>query len=64
MIFTQSDADAVLLRCNDFLAVAARDRMVAEANQRSSFGKPRTLGRMRAGLRQVIASLVALASIG
>lgn len=48
----------------DLLGATARDRLVSAATQPSPSAPPRTVGRVRAVLRQAIALLVALASIG
>ena len=51
-------------RRQDLLAAMARDRLISSATQPSSSAAPRPVDRIRAGLRQAVASLIALASIG
>ena len=51
-------------RRQDLLAAAARARLVMAATQPAPSATPRPVGRVRAGLRHAVASLVALAAIG
>ena len=64
MIIPPSYVDAALLRHDDHLAAAARARLVTAATRPVLPATPRPAGRVRAGLRQVVASLVAFAAIG
>jgi hypothetical protein len=63
MMLTQSQVDAALLRYDDLLAAASRARLITAATQLAPATTPRPVGRIRAGLRQAVASLVALAAI-
>ena len=63
-MITRSHIDAAQFRYDDLLAEAARTRLITTATQFSPSTTPRTLGRIRASLRQAVASLVALAAIG
>ena len=51
-------------RRQDALAWAARARLVAAATRPAPSARPRPVGRVRAGLRHAVASLVAFAAIG
>ena len=51
-------------RRQDALAWAARAHLVAAATRPSPPATPRTVGRVRAGLRHAVASLAALAVMG
>ena len=61
---TRSHIDAARFRYDDLLAEATRTRLITAATQPSPSATRRTVGRLRAGLRQAVASLVALAAIG
>ncbi|CAA9567721.1 MAG: hypothetical protein AVDCRST_MAG70-2195 [uncultured Thermomicrobiales bacterium] len=72
MLVPQGDVEAALRRYDDLLVTAARDRLAASARthpvvvpaQASPSTTARTVIRIRAGLRQAVASLVGFASIG
>lgn len=63
-MITLGQLEVIEQRRQDALAWAARTRRVTEATRPSPSATPRQAGRVRAGLRQAVASLVALASIG
>jgi len=64
MIVTPTQVRVTDDRRQDLLATTARARLITAATQPSPSAALRTVGRIRAGLRQAVASLVALASIG
>jgi len=64
MMLTQGHVDAALFSYDDRLAAAARARLSTAATRPPTSTMPRPVGRIRAGLRQAIAALVALASFG
>ncbi len=63
-MITRSHIDAAQLRYGDLLAEATRTRLITAAIQPSPSTTRRTVGRIHASLRQAVASLVALASLG
>lgn len=64
MLITPTQIQATLDRQQDLLAEVIRDRRISAVVQPGTCGR-RGLGRrVRAGLRQAVASLVALAVIG
>jgi hypothetical protein len=64
MIVTQSEIDYTRHRYDDLLAKAAEARFIAAATEKTHSTPPPAPDRFRAVLRQVVASLVMLASIG
>ncbi len=63
LVNTQNDTDARLSRNADLLAEATRNRLIA-ARQSPHSAMPTPIGRLRAGLRQAVTSLLALVWIG
>ncbi len=63
-MITLGQIEVIEQRRQDTLAWAARARLVAEATRPMCSATRRPAGRVRAGLRQAVASLVALASMG
>ena len=64
MIITPTEVLVADDRRREAPAWAARVHRNTAATQASPSATPRPVGRIRAGLRQVVAALVALASIG
>jgi hypothetical protein len=61
---TPREIDIARHRYDAMLAAAARARLVVEATQPPTSAKTQTAGRIRPVLRQAVASLVMLVSIG
>jgi len=64
MIINPTQVRVIEFRRQDALAVAASARLITAATEPSRSTTPRTVGRIRAGLHQAVASLVTLAAIG
>lgn len=63
MIVTPTQIRVIENRRQDLLAATARARFIADATRPAASATPRSEGRIRASLRQAVASLVALAWI-
>jgi hypothetical protein len=59
-----NECDAAMLRHGDLIATAARHRLITAATQPSPTIARRRDSRIRAGLRQAVVMLLALAAIG
>jgi hypothetical protein len=64
MIITPPQIRVTDDRRQDLLAAAARARLISAATQPAPSAAARPVARVRTGLRQAVATLVALAAIG
>lgn len=62
MLITPTQVQVTVDRQQELVAAVVRDRLIAVATQPSATPPP--VGRIRASLRQAVASLFALASVG
>jgi len=64
MMITPTEVRVTEDRRQDLLAAAARARLTTPATRPAPSAAPRPVGRLRAGLRQAVASLLTLAALG
>ena len=64
MLVTPTQVQATFDRHEDLVAAVVRDRLITAATQPLPSTMPRQVGRIRDGLRHMVAALAALAAIG